>query len=226
MSSESSKEPTSMTLPEQVVASAENPLTPNPVAISPVSTVLGVVPNPAPAVTESYSGHPVGGYPVILNSDHAEFEAEWSGKNPKDRPDWPLPSFDAHDWAESFTSIMKGKIMIKKDDAIDTMRGWFANALMRGFDEASARAAKEFATFSQSVAEDREALQKRLESEKEALQNRLKEQKESLSKGFELNLESFKKDFESQKKLLWAKYGGVFVAGVAVGTMFADYFRS
>ena len=37
------------------------------------------------------------GYPVILNGDHAEFELEHADMLPQDRPDWPLPSFDARD---------------------------------------------------------------------------------------------------------------------------------
>ena len=73
------------------------------------------------------------GYPIILNGDHAEFEDEWAGKDPKLRPDWPLPSFDARDWAEAFCKHNPGA-----DEA--NMVGWFANALMRGFDEAVARA--------------------------------------------------------------------------------------
>lgn len=70
-------------------------------------------------------------YPVILNGDHAEFEAEWSGKDPKQRPDWPLPSFDARDWADEFCRI-------NPDANHDVMLSWFANALMRGYDEGTA----------------------------------------------------------------------------------------
>lgn len=47
------------------------------------------------------------GYPVITNGDHAEFEQEWAGRDPKERPDWPMPSFDARDWAEAFCKIAK-----------------------------------------------------------------------------------------------------------------------
>ena len=78
-------------------------------------------------------------YPVIMNGDHAEFEAEWAGKDPKTRPDWPLPSFDARDWAEAF---MKNFGDRKQDIDEGLMIGWFANALMRGFDEYSARLAR------------------------------------------------------------------------------------
>ena len=70
---------------------------------------------------------------IIHNGDHAEFEMEWAGRDPKERPDWPLPSFDARDWAEAFC-----KIHPAMDEG--TMIGWFANALMRGFDEHASRA--------------------------------------------------------------------------------------
>lgn len=48
--------------------------------------------------------------------------------------DWPLSSFDARDWAEAFCKINPGI-----DEGV--MLSWFANALMRGFDERAARAA-------------------------------------------------------------------------------------
>ena len=41
-------------------------------------------------------------YPGPMSGDRLEFEKEWEGKDPKLRPDWPLPSFDAKDWAEAF----------------------------------------------------------------------------------------------------------------------------
>jgi hypothetical protein len=46
-------------------------------------------------------------YPLIVsayriyNGDHAELEREYEGVKPEDRPDWPLPSFDARDWAKA-----------------------------------------------------------------------------------------------------------------------------
>ena len=43
-----------------------------------------------------------------------------------------LPSFDARDWAAAFCKIYS---VIPEDEMI----GWFASALMRGFDEATAR---------------------------------------------------------------------------------------
>jgi hypothetical protein len=75
------------------------------------------------------------GYPVILNGDHADFERDWaaSGKPTHERPDWPLPSFDARDWAKAFLKAYEAG----SDDFLseDNMIGWFANALMRGYDE-------------------------------------------------------------------------------------------
>ena len=65
---------------------------------------------------------------MIHNGDHLEFEIEHANTPLKDRPDWPLPSFDARDWAEAFC-----KINPTTDEG--NMIGWFANALMRGFDE-------------------------------------------------------------------------------------------
>lgn len=74
-------------------------------------------------------------YPIIMNGDHAEFEREHANTPPHERPDWPLPSFDAKDWAEAFHKRFPA---VPVDDAL----GWFANALMRGYDEHAARAAK------------------------------------------------------------------------------------
>jgi hypothetical protein len=60
--------------------------------------------------------------------------------NPID-PNWPLPSFDARDWAQAFCKTASNLGHEGIDEA--WMVGWFANALMRGFDEAQMRAAKE-----------------------------------------------------------------------------------
>lgn len=83
-------------------------------------------------------------YPIIMNGDHAEFELEHANTPPKERPDWPLPSFDALEWAEAFRE--KGFIVHKEgkplDDQDGFMLGWFANALMRGFDERASRASE------------------------------------------------------------------------------------
>lgn len=72
-------------------------------------------------------------YPIIFNGDHAEFERDWANVPAHERPDWPLPSFDAKDWAAAFC---------KQNPSIDEglMIAWFANALMRGFDEHASRA--------------------------------------------------------------------------------------
>ena len=80
---------------------------------------------------------------MIFNGDHAEFEREHANTPPKQRPDWPLPSFDAKDWAEAFCKIA-GDHGFKDANGqpIDEgwMIGWFSNALMRGYDEHAARA--------------------------------------------------------------------------------------
>lgn len=57
------------------------------------------------------------------------------------RPDWPLPSFDARDWAEAFrkTALKLGYSDMDEGWLIT----WFANALMRGFDECSAKQAND-----------------------------------------------------------------------------------
>lgn len=73
---------------------------------------------------------------MIHNGDHAEFELEHANTPPEQRPDWPLPSFDARDWAQAFCKIAK-----EQGHDIDEgwMVTWFANALMRGHDEAMGR---------------------------------------------------------------------------------------
>lgn len=45
---------------------------------------------------------------------------------------WPLQSFDAADWAKAFIAKF-GKSRERIDESL--MMGWFANALMRGYDE-------------------------------------------------------------------------------------------
>ena len=77
-------------------------------------------------------------YPIILGGDHAEFEQEWaaSGRPDNERPDWPLPSFDARDWAKAFC-----KLNPSMDEEL--MVTWFANALMRGYDERTAQELRE-----------------------------------------------------------------------------------
>jgi hypothetical protein len=59
---------------------------------------------------------------------------------PPDRtdPSWPLPSMDARDWAQAFMAQYK-----PADPGEEIMLVWFANALMRGFDEGQLRARAE-----------------------------------------------------------------------------------
>jgi len=74
----------------------------------------------------------------ILNGDHAEFEALHAGTPPHERPDWPYPSFDARDWAVAFCKVANEhgfKDANGQPIDEDWMIGWFANALMRGYDE-------------------------------------------------------------------------------------------
>jgi hypothetical protein len=70
----------------------------------------------------------------IMNGDHAQFEIEHADTRPEDRPDWPLPSFDARDWAQAFVKWHGGDVAL--------MTTWFANALMRGYDEHAERSAR------------------------------------------------------------------------------------
>lgn len=58
--------------------------------------------------------------------------------NPRrDDPNWPLPSFDAKDWAAAFCETISDG----REIDVDFMITWFANALMRGYDEANMREA-------------------------------------------------------------------------------------
>ena len=79
---------------------------------------------------------------ITHTSDEIEAEADGmaayafaiANPDPND-PTWPLPSFDARDWASAFCATFPGQ-----DEEL--MIGWFANALMRGFDEANYRNAR------------------------------------------------------------------------------------
>lgn len=78
------------------------------------------------------------GYPMPLCGDHIAFEREWAGKDPKTRPDWPLPSMLAPDWAEAFCkTFVVSRIAGTKPEADQEglMIAWFACALERGRDE-------------------------------------------------------------------------------------------
>jgi hypothetical protein len=81
-------------------------------------------------------------YAGPMCGDRFEFEQEYANTPLKERPDWPLPSFDARDWAEHFCKIAN-KFGFKDAEGKPIDEGWmvtwFANALMRGFDEGRAR---------------------------------------------------------------------------------------
>ena len=69
---------------------------------------------------------------MILCGDQLEYELEHADTPPRERSDWPLPSFDAKDWAEAFC-----KHFPEMDEGL--MIAWFSCALMRGYDEAMSK---------------------------------------------------------------------------------------
>ncbi len=69
---------------------------------------------------------------IIHNGDHAQYEIDNANTPKEERADWPLPSFDARDWADAFC-----KDHPEADHEL--MLAWFANALVRGFDEGRSR---------------------------------------------------------------------------------------
>ena len=68
---------------------------------------------------------------------------------------WPLPSFHAVDWARAFIETF-GNRRAEIDEAV--MTGWFANALMRGFDEHSSRHRQELEQLHHELSALREEL--------------------------------------------------------------------
>ena len=70
---------------------------------------------------------------MMHNGDHLQYELDNVNVPKEERSDWPLPSFDAMDWAKAFN---KRNPSVSVDDALS----WFACALMRGYDEARQRA--------------------------------------------------------------------------------------
>lgn len=193
--------PSDYSAPALLASKVADPLTPSPVAVSDMGNVADVVLNPV--ATDSKSG-----YPIILNGDHAEFEAEYAGKDPKTRPDWPMPSMDAKDWAEAFADVFKGKIMVKRDDLVGTMLAWFSGALMRGYDEARAHGSKEL----ESIMAD---VRTQVEKEKSDLEASLWER-----------INEVATEAKTGGKAVWLKYGGVLILGIAIGSTFMEYFRS
>lgn len=88
------------------------------------------------------------GYPVFQCGDQMEAEMAFaaSGKPIQEHPHWPLPSFDAQDWAKAFCKIAADLgYRDHEGKPIDEgwMISWFSNALMRGYDEASAERAQD-----------------------------------------------------------------------------------
>jgi hypothetical protein len=69
---------------------------------------------------------------VIHNGDHLQYEIDNERMDPKERSDWPMPSFDAMDWAEAFHKQYP-------NIPVDNLLPWFAGALMRGYDEKAQR---------------------------------------------------------------------------------------
>ena len=69
---------------------------------------------------------------IVSNGDQLQYELDNASVPPEQRSDWPLPSFDATDWAVAFN---KKHPSVSVDDA----RAWMACALMRGYDEALVR---------------------------------------------------------------------------------------
>lgn len=65
---------------------------------------------------------------MIYNGDHAQFEIDNADVPPKERSDWPLPSFEAMDWAEAMHKSIPAI-------GIDVFLPWCASMLMRGYDE-------------------------------------------------------------------------------------------
>jgi hypothetical protein len=68
-----------------------------------------------------------------LNGDHAQYEVDNVNTPPEQRSDWPMPSFNALDWAKAFSKRFP-------DVPVDSALPWFAGALMRGYDEHAWRA--------------------------------------------------------------------------------------
>ena len=75
---------------------------------------------------------------AIQCGDHAAFEQQMAGVPPHQRPDWPLPSFDARDWSKAFLDTYD-KLPDGEGLTEEFMTAWFASALMRGYDEARSR---------------------------------------------------------------------------------------
>ena len=73
-------------------------------------------------------------YPGPMCGDRMAYEIEHANTPPQERSDWPLPSFDARDWAAAFRKIAVDLGYSDMDEG--WLVTWFANALMRGYDQA------------------------------------------------------------------------------------------
>lgn len=66
--------------------------------------------------------------------DRTEVDEAWVRKQMEKQPWWPGGQTDAYEWADAFLIITKDNPDILTDR--DTLMGWFANAIMAGYDEA------------------------------------------------------------------------------------------
>lgn len=67
-----------------------------------------------------------------MNGDQFQYEIDNAGVPLEHRTDYPFCSFDANDWAKAF-------VLQNPEFDFDLARAWFANALMRGYDEHAMR---------------------------------------------------------------------------------------
>lgn len=86
-------------------------------------------------VSDAMIAMAIGGI-AVTSIDLAQIYAEPA--KPEARPDWPLPSFDSRDWAKAFCETPAARGYSDphgKPIDVEWMQTWFANALMRGYDE-------------------------------------------------------------------------------------------
>lgn len=98
-------------------------------------------------------------YPI--NGDHLEFELEHQNTPLEERPDWPYPSFDAINWSKAFCKLAnKFGYRNPEGKPIDEgwMNTWFANALMRGYDEGCKHTARKKDTIKNLLDEIKELI--------------------------------------------------------------------
>jgi len=66
-----------------------------------------------------------------------EFDEQATRERLTSQPQFPTGEWDAYDWADAFLVITKDNPAILTDR--DTLMGWFANAIMTGYDHARAQ---------------------------------------------------------------------------------------